>query len=323
MSGLLAASTGVILLTAWAAGALWFRLPGSGWPATVAAILALAGGLTTLVVLWTAQAGPALMAFAAAISAMFIWWSTIQPPIAADFAPDVMRQVSGTREGERLTLKDVRSFQWRSETDVTQDWDTRSYDLAGLRSLDLFMSHWDGGEAIAHMIMSFGFTDGRYLAWSVEVRRLRGGDFSPVGDLFKSNALVIIAAEERDVIGVRTNIRGEDVRRYRLNLSQGAIRATLLEFVAQANALATRPAFYNSLTTNCTTTVVAMMRATGATVPLDWRLLVNGHLPDYAFAQEALEPGLTLAVIKARAPVSAKALKAGLTDGYSQAIRAP
>ncbi|RWP26231.1 MAG: DUF4105 domain-containing protein, partial [Mesorhizobium sp.] len=65
----------------------------------------------------------------------------------------------------------------------------------------------------------------------------------------------------RDVVGVRSNVRGEDVQIYRLKASPEAARALLLEYVLDANALSTTPEFYNSITTNCTTTIVKMMRA--------------------------------------------------------------
>ena len=80
------------------------------------------------------------------------------------------------------------------------------------------MSYWAGPE-MAHTIMSFGFEGGEYLAWSIEVRRLKGGEYSPIADLFKSDPLVIIAADERDVVRLRTNIRHEDVQLYRLRAS--------------------------------------------------------------------------------------------------------
>jgi hypothetical protein len=311
----------VMLMTVWAALALWFRLPVSeAWRTAAAGSFALFG-LIAAGGLFGSSRRIALGVFAAALSGVMLWWSTILPPATASFAPDVARQVTGVQDGERLILTNVRNFAWRSDTDFTPQWETRSYDLAELRSLDLFLSHWDGPN-IAHMIMSFGFANGEYLAWSVEVRRRLDGAFSPLGDLFKSNPLVVIAADERDVIGVRSNVRREDVHRYRLNLRQETLRVVLLEYVAQANGLAKQPAFYNSLTTNCTTTVVTMMRAVGATLPLDWRLIVNGRLPDYAFDAGALDGRFTLSQLKARAPIGERALRAGISPAFSQAIRA-
>jgi hypothetical protein len=304
----------------WAALALWYRLPGPNvMRGAAAAGFALAGVVATGL-LATHLRWRGLAAFVVLSLGLLGWWQTIRPPAVADFAPDVARQATALMAGDRLTLEGVRNFTWRSETDFDARWETRSYDLTGAMTLDLFLSFWDES-GIAHMIMSFGFADGRHLAWSVEVKRLNGSIYSPVASAFKENALVLIAADERDVIGLRTNIRGEDVFRYRLNLRQETIRSVLTEFVAQANDLAGRPRFYNSLTTNCTTAVVAMMRATGATVPLDWRLVVNGRLPDYAFDHDSLEEGLTLAQAKAKAPVSAKGKAFGLGEGYSAAIR--
>ncbi|UWU37654.1 DUF4105 domain-containing protein (plasmid) [Rhizobium sophoriradicis] len=40
------------------------------------------------------------------------------------------------------------------------------------------------------------------------------------------------------------------------------------EYVFYANALAVTPVFYNSLTTNCTTTIVKLMRVAGD--PCQW-----------------------------------------------------
>jgi Domain of unknown function (DUF4105) len=311
----------VALAMLWATLALWFRLPvDEPWKTLVAFAVALLG-LAIIGCLFTRHLLPAFGAFGAFLCGVLLWWSTILPPALGNFAPDVSRQVTGVREGEQLTLTNVRNFAWRSDADFTPLWETRSYNLIQLRSLDLFLSHWDGPN-IAHMIMSFGFSNGEYLAWSVEVRRRMDGAFSPLDDLFKSNPLVVIAADERDVIGVRSNVRREDVHRYRLNLRQETLRTMLLEYVAQANGLAKQPAFYNSLTTNCTTTVVNMMRAVGATLPLDWRLIINGRLPDYAFDAGALDGRFTLSQLKARAPIGERALRAGISPEFSQAIRA-
>jgi hypothetical protein len=307
--------------TAWASLALWYRLPTQEWARGIAAGLFVLLGLATGLALFSRLRLRAGLAFAAAFLAVLTWWSTIRPADQADWAPDVARQVTGTRNGETLTLTDVRDFAWRSENDFTERWATRSYDLAKLRSLDLFMSYWAGPE-MAHVIMSFGFEDGDYLAWSIEVRRRKGSEFSPLADLFKSNPLVIVAADERDVVGVRSNVRGEDVQLYRLKAPPEVARPLLLEYLAEANALATTPQFYNSIMTNCTTTIVKMMRAVGDVVPLDWRLIINGYLPDYAYGRGALDTRLPLTELRALAHVDKRARAAGLVPDFSRLIRA-
>jgi len=310
----------VALAAIWCALALWYRLPAPEGLRVVAALLFACLGIVTIVALFGRRRLAALAVFVAAVAATAAWWSTIRPPESADWAPDVARQVTGSIDGDRLTLVNVRDFAWRDGENATERWDTRSYDLNGLRSLDLFLSYWAGPE-MAHVILSFGFEDGEYLAWSIEVRRSRGGAFAPVADLFKSHPLVIVAADERDVVRVRSNLRGEDVQLYRLNVSPEAARRLLLEYVTDANALAVQPEFYNSLTTNCTTTAIKMMRTVGAAVPFDWRLIVNGFLPEYAYEQGALDARLPLTTLRERSHIDASARRADAAR-FSRLIRA-
>ena len=307
-------------LTVWSGLALWFRLP----MVETARMIAAGGvgllGLTTLAAQFGKRPTRSLAMFAFAMALIFMWWASIKPPADGNWAPDVARQVTGEIDGDILTLNDVRAFEWRSEDDKTQNWVQRSYDLSTLNGVDLFLSHWDGPE-IAHFIVSFGFQDGRYLAWSVEVRREVDGGFSPLADFFKTNTLVLVAAEERDVVGVRSNIRGEDVQLYRLNTSPLVARTLLEEYVRDANMLAAQPQFYNSVTTNCTTTVFRMVRAIGVNIPLDWRLILNGYLPDFAYDQGALDTRVPMEELRALSHIDERAQAVGLTEGYSKAIR--
>ena len=306
--------------TAWSSLALWYRLPAPEAARTIASIAFALFGLGVTVTLFGHLRLRMLLIFAAAFASVVTWWSTIAPLSHADWAPDVARQVTGSRDGNMLTLTNVRDFEWRRNDDFTERWVSRSYDLSKLQTLDLFLSYW-GGPRMAHVVMSFGFEGDRYLAWSIEVRRLKGGRFSPIADLFKSNSLVIIAADERDVIGVRSNIRGEDVQLYRFRAPPDVARPLLLEYVADANELARTPRFYNSLTNNCTTTVVKMMRAVGDKVPFDWRLIVNGYLPEYAYRRGALDIDLTLQQLRALAHIDSRAREAGLEPDFSKRIR--
>jgi hypothetical protein len=308
------------LAALWGALALWFRLPG---PEIVRAVVAIAFAvlsLATIVLLFGRRRRVVLAAWAAVFAVLLGWWSTIEPPREADWAPEVARQVTGTIDGDILTLDNVRAFDWVSGTDATARWERRTYDLAALSSVDILLSYW-GAPYMAHFMVSFGFGPDEYLVWSIEVRRTVGGVFSPVADLFKADALVIVAADERDVVRVRSNFRGEDVQIYRLRAGPEAARILLTEYVLDANALAAEPEFYNSLTTNCTTTVVKMIRAVGDRIPFDWRLIANGYLPGYLYDRGAVDTSVPLAALIEAAHIRDRALAAGDAADFSVRIR--
>lgn len=310
----------IALSTIWCSLALWFRLPGEELARGAGAIAYAAFGLVVLIALFRRFQLRPVIFFIAGFCAVLVWWNTIIPPKFADWAPDVSRQVTGKIEGDELILTNVRNFHWRSDSDYTEIWESRSYDLSKLRSLDLFLSYWAGPE-MAHLIFSFGFQDEQYLAWSIEVRRRKGGQFSPIDDLFKSNPLIIVAADERDVVRVRSNVRAEDVQLYRLKTPPEVARKLLAGYVADANQLADNPVFYNSLMTNCTTAVVKLMRSLGAVLPLDWRLFINGFLPDYIYKMEGLASDMPLAEIKRLSHIRQRALAADDSPNFSTLIR--
>ena len=310
----------IAIATTWASLALWYRLPVQESMRGFAGSVFFLISVSTIAALFSRLRRPALVCFIAVFGIVLVWWTTIRPDGHANWAPDVARQVTGTLNGDVLTLTNVRDFEWRSDSDFTERWMSRTYDLTKLRTLDLFMSYWAGPE-IAHTIMSFGFEGGEFLAWSIEVRRTKGGQYSPIADLFKSNPLVIIAADERDVVRLRTNIRHEDVQLYRLRAPPQKARLLLLEYVADANGLAESPRFYNSITTNCTTTIIQMMRVVGDTMPLNWRFIVNGYLPDYAYQRGALDTRMSLQVLKALSHIDKRAVEAGNSSDFSRRIR--
>jgi hypothetical protein len=307
-------------LTAWAALALWFRLPAPEWAKAGAAGVLVILAFATVLALFTRRRWVALWVFALVFGGIVVWWGSIKPPADGDWAPDVARQTTGMLDGDILTLSDVRDFDWVTDNDFSERWSKRSYDLSRLKTLDLFLAYW-GGPEMAHLIMSFGFEGGEKLAWSVEVRREKTGQFSPIADAFKSHTLVYLATTERDSVRLRSNVRGEDVRLYRLRASPEAVRTVLLQYVAEANELAERPAFYNSLTTNCTTAVVKLIRTAGGTLPFDWRLIVNGYLPGYLYDHGAVVTTIPLSELMALARIDERARAADQSPEFSRLIR--
>src|SRR6267142_7123813 len=243
----------------WGACALWFQVQGGQALKALSVLLWAGFSLTLTIALWQGRTAAGLVTFTAAFGALLIWWQRIEPSNDRIWADDVAQMTTGTVDGNRVTLHNVRHFDWRTNDDYTQRWETRVYDLDKLDSVDMIMSYWDGW-AIAHMLVSFGFDDGQHVAFSVEVRREKHKTYSEIGGFFKRDGLSIIAADERDVIRVRTNVRGEDDYLYRIRMPLSAMRSLFLGYVDKANALTRTPRFYNTITVNCTTLVYEMMQ---------------------------------------------------------------
>lgn len=310
----------IALTSCWAVLALWYRLP---FGAVTRG--GVAGGFAVLSIavvfgLFRARRLRALATYCLALATVLTWWVSLTPPLTRNWSPDVARQVTGVVDGSTLTLRDVRNFTWRSPEDFDANWEVRRYDLKQLETVDLFMSYWSG-KMIAHMIVSFGFSDGDHIAWSVEVRRQLGGGFSPLADMFKTNTLAIVAADERDVVGTRTNARGEDVQLYRIRTSPEKARALLLHYVAAANHLSVQPQWYNSVFTNCTTVVFQMIRTIVDEVPLDWRVLANGYLPEYAYEAGVLDMHMPLPELVEKGRITARARAQDIGPDFSTLIR--
>ena len=214
---------------------------------------------------------------------MLVWWSTILPRSDLDWAPDVEHLVVEETDAAQpsiVQLRNVRNFDWRSETDFTPRWETRSYDLNQLDSVDVALSYWMG-PAIAHTLVSFGFKDGEHVVFSIEIRKESHESFDALAGFFKQYEMALVAADERDILGVRTNVRGEEIQMFRIHMPQAAMRELFMAYARQASLLEYAPRFYNTLTANCTTIVWQLARRIGQELPLDWRLLVSGYLPEY------------------------------------------
>lgn len=333
----------IMLAACWGALALWLRapLPRAARAALVSAWMALAlMALAALIwpgsqvapqstslstpksasLAWQTVAPLALYGYAAAFLALLIWWRRIRPSNDRAWIPEVARQTYGEIDGDAVTLHNVRNFDWRSRTDFTPHWEARHYALHELASVDVALSYW-GRPAIAHALMSFGFGHDRYVVFSVEIRRKTGDSFSEIGGFFKQYELSIIASTEEDSLRVRTNVRGEDGYLYRIHMPQAAARSLFLAYVDRANRLRDTPRFYHTLTANCTTIVFQMARRIVPGLPLDYRQLVSGYLPEYLYELQALQGADSAAQYRERGRYTDRALATTSPAQFSRVIR--
>jgi hypothetical protein len=319
LPAMLLATVVLVIPAVWAALALWYQAP-RGPLKSVFVLLWCAFTIGVLIALWQGRGGLAFFSFALAFGILLLWWQRITPTNDRLWADDVAQITNGTIDGDRVTLRNVRNFDWRSNSDYTQRWESRSYDLTKLTSVDMIMSYWDGW-AIAHMLISFGFDDGQHVAFSVEVRRRKNETYSELGGFFKRDGLSIIAADERDVVRVRTNIRGEDDYLYRIRMPLAAMRSLFLGYVEQADRLLDTPRFYNTITVNCTTLVYHMMKRIVGYLPWSYRLLFTGYLPAYVYRVGGLDQRFSLEELRALGRITDRARHSDRSETFSADIR--
>jgi len=306
--------------TSWGAFALWYQAPGGPTLRILCMALWGATGIACAVALWMRRLRLGSLGFVLAFGGLLVWWHSLTPTNDRLWADEVAQITSGSVEGNRVTMHNVRNFVWRSDTDYTPRWDTRSYDLDGLKSVDMILSYW-GSPAIAHLMVSFGFDGGDYLAFSVEIRRERHEDFSEIGGFFKEFELSVIAADERDIVQVRTNVRDERDYLYHIRLPALEMRSLFLAYLDEANRLVHHPRFYNTVTANCTTLVYHMLKRIVGHLPVDYRVLFSGYLPEYVYSIGGLDSRYPLEELRSLGYVSERAKRANGSADFSAAIR--
>ena len=312
----------LLIFALWGFLALYYRAPFSeAGRIAMGCVLAAAMALAAILV-WRRQWRRALAPMAL-VPLVLVWWHSLTPSNDRDWALDVSRPASVTVNGDLLTVDNVRDFEWRTETDFTPRWGSRTYNLSKVDNVDLVASYW-AGEDIAHILVSFGFSDRQRLVWSIELRRTKNQAYSALASFFKQSELVFLAADERDIIRLRTNVRGENVRMYPLRLKPDVARRLLLEYAQMADEYARQPHWYNTVTANCTTMVFRIARALNPVAPFDWRVLLSGHFPELVYDHGGIDNSIPFSQWKQKAQIDAAAKAADSLPSveFSTAIRA-
>jgi hypothetical protein len=293
---------------------------------TVRASLAVAFGICSLATLvaislpawrWSAVATYAFLFM------VLVWrWEAIEPSNDRDWQPEAARLAYADIAGDQVTVHNIRNFQYRTETDFTPAYYDKTFELAKLDSVDLVASYWMG-PAIAHIFLTFNFGDD-HLAISIEARRERGEGYSSIQGFFRQYELYYTVADERDAIRLRTNYRRdppEDVYLYRLQGNPEAMRRVFLDYMAELDRLKEHPEFYNSLTTNCTTSIWLHGRVNPGHLPFSWRILVSGYLPELLYENSRLDTSVPFAELQKRSHINARARAADQAADFSSRIR--
>lgn len=158
--------------------------------------------------------------------------------------------------GDLVTVRNIRNFTYAPNGTVLKaSYYHRTYDVSTLTSVWYGISHFYGF-GLAHTFLSFGFEGDRYLALSIEARQEIGESYHPINGLLRDYELMYVVGDERDIVGLRTHSRSEKVYLYRINVSKEVAKEFLFAMFQTVNDIYSRPQFYNTLTDNCTTSIL-------------------------------------------------------------------
>lgn len=301
----------------WSVGALWFDFP--FFPKVVALLFPL---LLVGCLFWSQSGRQKLFVVFFSCLAVMLWWFSLRPSHDRDWQTPVSRLPYARIQDGEVTVYDVRDFSFSETGDYAPRWITKKFRLEEIEALDILINYW-GSRWIAHPILSFQIRGQEPLCFSIETRREQGEEYSALGGFFRRYELIVLAATERDLLGIRINpSAAEELFLYRTSANPPVVRERFLEMVDLMNTIKENPRWYNAITTNCTTAL-----RTGAgfreRIPMDWRLLINGFGDEMLFDLGVFRSGgLEFPALREQARISQDAWIEIQEDGFSSRIRA-
>jgi len=308
------------LLTLWAVAALYidFRIAALRIPVTLIYVAAV----ITILVKVKRRLWAAVFCFAA-FCVVLTWWLSLKPTNDADWRADTARTAWIEFHGDQVTIHNLRNCDYRTETEFSNCWSDKTVNLSQLRYADLFFTTW-GPKYIGHPILSFQFGDNDHVAFSIEARYKAGETYSAILGFFRQYELIFFAADETDVIRLRTNYRkDEQVFMYRTTITVDEARKIFLVYADYLNKLRDHPEWYNAVTRNCTTTLdTKIAEDMRNPQPWNYQLLLNGTLDELLYNRGRLVTGgLPFPELKEREHINAAGQAADGSPDWSALIR--
>lgn len=307
-----------VVVIAWACLAIYYsNLPWAGLRLGAAAGFAA----FAIWVFWWSRQRRMSVVLATLFLGVFAWWLTIPPSHDRPWRPEVAVMPRAVIDGDRVRITGVRNFDYRTRNDFTVRYEEREVRLSHLTGLDFYVSYWTEG-LVGHTFVSFIFDDAPPLSISIETRPEVGEGFNPLASLFKQFELIYVVGDERDLVGVRANHRGETVYLYRLNTSVADTRRLLLVYLDRINELADRAEFYHLLSNSCTINIIRYANTAGRAGRFDIRHLFNGLVDSYLYHSGRVDTTLPFDELRRRSLINEAAQAADGTPDFSQRIRA-
>jgi len=264
-----------------------------------------------------------LLQFVLVAAFVFVgWWLIQSPSNDRQWVANLAKLPRITFDENTVTIQSIRNTEYRTADDYTPTYDDRTFDLGSIKSVDFVVVPFRDAEAAAHTFLVFGFEDGERLAISVEVRREREESYSPLKGLLRQFELTYVITDERDAILLRTKHRGDRVYLYETKTSKKTVRAMFESMLRRANKLRTQPEFYNTLTNNCSTSILLHYNLVNdRKLPASLKVLFSGYSDELVYELGLIASEIPFEKLRQISEITEKANRFSEAANFSRRIR--
>lgn len=249
-----------------------------------------------------------------------------KPPVVADWQEHLSIASMAEFDGDLVTIKNVRNFRYGpTEKDMHPDYYDQTYDLNEIKKVWFVTEPFNENQLAAHTFLSFEFNNGEFLSISIEARKTKEQTYSIWKGFLRTYPLIYVAADERDVVLLRANLRKDKVYIYPVKLSKpDNAKLLLVDMLNTMNELVTtKPAWYNTFFANCTSSIAKHVNNIdkGRLSIFSWQLWFTASSDELALKAGLLDTALTIDQAREKFMINTISEKWGDALGYSKAIR--
>lgn len=225
------------------------------------------------------------------ISVIFVIWLLVYLALVIMFRPshdrewelgqEALPHITYAENGSEITIENYRNFAWSGTKSADIVYETRTFDLNKLSGVDVFISHFDDFEGLAHIFLSFDFGDNDHVVVSLETRRETDESFSPLLGILRQFEIIYVVGSEEDIVGVRTGHRNERVYLYPTIATPAQARELFDLLATNINDIYETPRMYNTLTHNCTNELTRPVeKMSDVRFPITWKTILPGYFDE-------------------------------------------
>ncbi len=234
--------------------------------------------------------------------ALLVWLR--HPSLSRQWDDDVRVLAGVEMPGQGLVrFTNIRDWSYTQDSVVSKRYFDATFDPRHIGDMWLYEQQLDGTGLIAHTFLVFEFDDQegptRYIGLSVETRRELGEEYSLIGGVLRSFEVTHIWATESDLVTRRVLYLDYPLTRYRLEIPQEYRARIFRQFAQETDDLATAPRWYNTVTNNCTSSLIQYVNASEPNaIPLHYSYVLTGKVDEYLAELGYLDPTSSLAITR-------------------------